>query len=146
MGKPYSMDLRERSWRFIAAGHSRRAAAQVFVVSASTAVRLSAAHRDRGAITPKRQGRAPGMAGKLAPHRAFLIKIVRAEPDITPKELASPTGLEPRAQRRATAEETYGVLVQLSSIHRALIRAGFSYKKRPDRSGTRPGGYQAGLA
>ncbi|TFL16021.1 IS630 transposase-related protein, partial [Jannaschia formosa] len=43
MGNPYSMDLRERIWRYIAAGHSRRAAAQVFGVSASTAVRLAAA-------------------------------------------------------------------------------------------------------
>ena len=103
MGKPYSMDLRERIWRYIAAGHSRRAAAQVFGVSASTAVRLAAAHRDRGAITPKRQGRAAGTAGKLAPHMAFLIEIVRAEPDITLKELASPIGLEPMAPRRATA-------------------------------------------
>jgi transposase len=131
MGKPYSMDLRERIWRYIAAGHSRRAAAHVFGVSASTAVRLAAAHRDRGAITPKRQGRAPGSAGKLAPHMAFLAEIVRAEPDITLKELAG------------ALEETHGVSVQLSSIHRALIRAGFSYKKRPDRAGARPGGYQA---
>lgn len=134
MGKPYSMDLRERIWRYIAAGHSRRAAACVFGVSASTAVRLAAAYRDRGVITPKRQGRAAGTAGKLAPHMAFLTEIVRAEPDITLKELAG------------ALEETHGVSVQLSSIHRALIRAGFSYKKRPDRSGTRPGGYQAGPA
>lgn len=102
MGKPYSMDLRKWIWRYIAAGHSRRAAAQVFGVSASTAVRLAAAHRDRGAITPKRQGRAAGTAGKLAPHMTFLTEIVWAEPDITLKELASPIGLEPMAPRRAT--------------------------------------------
>ncbi|TFL15888.1 hypothetical protein DR046_23080 [Jannaschia formosa] len=65
---------------------------------------------------------------------AFLTEIVRAEPDITLKELAG------------ALEETRGVSVQLSSIHRALIRAGISYKKRPDRAGTRPGGYQAGPA
>jgi transposase len=134
MGKPYSMDLRERVFCYIAAGNSRRAAARVFGVSASTAVRLAAAHRERGAITPKRQGRAPGTAGKLAPHMAFLAEIVRAEPDITLKELSG------------ALKQTHGVSVQLSSIHRALIRAGFSYKKRPYRAGTRPGGYQAGTA
>lgn len=132
MGKPYSMDLRERISGYIAAGHSRRAAARVFGVSASTAVRLAAEYRCRGAVTPKRQGRAAGTAGKLKPHIAFLLEIVGAEPDITLKELAG------------VLEETHGVSVHLSSIHRALVRAGFSYKKRPDRAGTRTGGYQVG--
>lgn len=132
MGKPYSMDLRDRISRYIASGHSRRAASRVFGVSASTAVRLAADYRDRGAVTPKPQGRSPGTTGKLKPHIAFLVKIVRAEPDLTLKELAG------------ALEETHGVSVHLSSIHRALIRAGFSYKKRPDRAGTRSGGYQAG--
>jgi transposase len=49
---------------------------------------------------------------------------VRAEPDITLKELA------------AALSETYGVDAQLSSLHRALERAGLSYKKRTDRGGT----------
>lgn len=132
MGKPYSMDLRERISDHITAGHSRRAAARIFGVSASTAVRLAAEYRCRGAVTPKPQGRAPGTAGKLKPHIAFLVETVRAKPDLTLKELAG------------ALEETRGVSVQLSSIHRALIRAGFSYKKRPDRAGARPGGYQAG--
>ena len=103
MGKPYSMDLRERIFGHIAAGHSCRAAARIFGVSASTAVRLAAEHRGRGAITSKRQGRAPGTAGKLAPHMTFLAGIVRAEPDITLKELAG------------ALEETHGVSVQISS-------------------------------
>ena len=132
MGKPYSIDLRERISGYISAGHARRAAARVFGVSASTAVRLVAEYRDRGAITPKPQGRAPGTAGKLKPHISFLVEIVRAEPDITLKELAG------------ALEETHGVSVHLSSIHRALVRAGFSYKKRPDCAGARTGGYQAG--
>ena len=106
MGKPYSIDLRERISGYIAAGHSRRAAARVFGVSASTAVRLAAEYRDRATFTPKPQGRAPGTAGKLKPHIQFLVEIVRAEPDITLKELAG------------TLEETHGVSVHLSSIHR----------------------------
>ncbi len=51
MGKPCSMDLRERISRDIASGHSRRAASRVFGVSVSTAVRPAADDRDRGAVT-----------------------------------------------------------------------------------------------
>ena len=43
MGKPYSTDLRKRIVAYVEAGHSCRAAARLFAVSASTAVRLAAA-------------------------------------------------------------------------------------------------------
>jgi transposase len=127
MGKPYSMDLRKRILGYVEAGHSCRAAARVFAVSASTAVRLAEQQRLQGHVVPKPQGRAPGTAGKLALHRAFLLEIVRAEPDITLKELAG------------ALAEARGVRVQLSSLHRALRRAGHSYKKRTDRGRARKG-------
>ena len=114
MGKPYSMDLRERIVAYVEVGHSCRAAARLFAVSASTAVRLAAAHRERGDVSPKPQGRAPGTAGKLAPHTAFLLEAVRAEPGITRKELAG------------ALAEARGVGVQLSSLHQALRRAGIT--------------------
>ncbi len=57
MGKPYSLDLRERIVRYVRQGHSARAAATVFGVAPSTAVRLAAADRDNAQIAPKRQGR-----------------------------------------------------------------------------------------
>ena len=127
MGKPYSMDLRERIVAFMMAGQSCRAAARVFGVSASTAVRLAAAQRSQGHVKPKPQGRAPGTVGKLAAHKAFLLEIVRAELDITLRELAG------------ALLEVHGVKVQLSSLHRALRRAGTSYKKRADRGRARKG-------
>jgi transposase len=127
MGKPYSMDLRQRILAYVEAGHSCRAAARVYGVSASTAVRLAVAQRERGDVSPMPQGRAPGTAGKLAPHRAFLLEIVQAEPDMTLKELAG------------ALREAHGVRVQLSSLHRALRRAGHSYKKRADRDKARQG-------
>jgi len=127
MGKPYSMDLRERILAYVGAGHSCRAAARVFGVSASTAVRLAGQQRVQGHIAPKPQGRAPGTAGKLAAHKAFLLEVVRAEPDITLRELAG------------ALAEAHGVKVQLSSLHRALRRAGYSYKKRTDRGRARQG-------
>ena len=92
-------------------------------MSAATAVRYGAEQRKRGDIAPRAQGRPAGRFGKLAPHAGFLIEIVRAEPDITLAELSS------------ALEGTYGLSVHLSSIHRALERAGFSYKKRSYREG-----------
>lgn len=121
MGKPYSLDLRERICGYVAKGHSARSAGRLFGVSAATAVRFAAEHRDHGAANPKPQGRPAGQFGKLFPHREFLLEIVQAEPDITLKELA------------AALAQTHGAEVQLSSLHRALERAGLSYKKRIDR-------------
>ena len=123
MGKPYSLDLRKRIVGYVSEGHTARAAARVFGVSASTAVRLAAAYRRDGTIAAKPQGRAPGTAGKLAAHMDFLVGKVTSEPDITLQELAD------------ALRETRGVEVQLSSIHRALIRAGYSYKKRAGGAG-----------
>jgi transposase len=120
MGKPYSLDLRERIVRYVEQGSSARAAAAVFGVSASTAVRLVAAYRRDGAIVPKPQGRAPGTAGKLPAHMDFLIEQVKSKSDITLRELAD------------ALRDVRGVDVHLSSIHRALKRIGYSYKKRLD--------------
>ena len=124
MGKPYSLDLRERICASVAQGNSARSAGRLFGVSAATAVRLAAEHREHGTAVSKPQGRPAGRFGKLAPHRDFLLEIVQAEPDITLKELA------------AALAATHGVKVHLSSLHRALERAGLSYKKRTDRDGT----------
>ena len=121
MGKPYSQDLRDRIADYVSAGHSARAAGRVYGVSASTAVRLAAALRRGGDTRAKPQGRAPGTAGKLAAHREFLLEVVQSDPDITLAELAG------------ALEEAEGVKVNVSSIHRALKRAGLSYTKRPDR-------------
>ena len=77
-------------------------------------------------VTPKQMGLRFGYVGysDLTP---FLLEIVQAEPDITLKELAG------------ALVEAHGVRVQLSSLHRALRRAGYSYKKRTGRSGARQG-------
>ena len=133
MGKPYSMDLRARVVAYVEAGHSCRAAARVFRVSASTAVRLAAAQRERGDIAPRPQGRTPGTVGKLAAHQAFLLEIVQAEPDITLKELAG------------ALVEAHGVRGQLFSLHRALRRAGTSYIRRADRGRARCSDQSASL-
>ena len=124
MGKSYSMDLRERIVAQVAAGGSRRGAARRFGVSDSCAVKLVARAERTGSVEPARQGRPPG-GGKLAAHMAFLIEIVEAAPDITLPELAA----------RLEAERE--VKVTAPSLSRALIAAGFSYKKSPDGLGAR---------
>ncbi|PTN01877.1 hypothetical protein C8N32_1091, partial [Rhodovulum imhoffii] len=92
MGKPYSLDLRERICACVAEGNSARSAGRLFGVSAATAVRLAAEHREYGKAVPRPQGRPAGQFGKLAPHRDFLLEIVQAGPDITLKELAAVIG------------------------------------------------------
>jgi len=86
-------------------------------------VRLAAAHRRHGSVAPKPQGRTAGTAGKLAAHIGFLLERVKSEPDSTLQDLAD------------ALREARGVEVQLSSVHRALIRAGYSYKKRAGGAG-----------
>ena len=71
MPKPYSQDLRERVVRRVEAGHSRRAAAAHFGVSASFVVNLMTAYRLRGSLAPKRLG--GRRHAKLDPHREFLL-------------------------------------------------------------------------
>lgn len=116
MGRAYSLDLRERVWRYVAGGGSRRAAARHFGVSISTAVRIAANQAARGTLAARKQGRPPGR-GKLAPYAGFLLERVAAVPDITLEELASALLAE------------HGVRVHSSSISRLLTRAELTYKK-----------------
>ena len=88
MGKPYSIDLRERVQAEVASGQSRRAAARRYDVSASFAVKLADRVSRTGSAEPARQGRPPG-GGKLAPYLTALLEWVEAEPDITMPELAA---------------------------------------------------------
>lgn len=113
MGEACFLDLREWICAYVGRGNSARSAGWILGASAATAVRFAAEHRDHGAASPKPQDRCAGRFGKLAPHRDFRLEIVRAEPDITLKELAA-------------LSETYGVNVQLSLLPRALERAGLT--------------------
>jgi len=69
-----------------------------------------------GSAAPARQGRPPG-AGKLAPHMAMLIRWVETQPDISMPELA------------AKLEATTKMRAHPASLSRALLGAGFRYKK-----------------
>ena len=79
MPNPYSLDLRERVVSYVAAGHSRRAAAAHFRVSPSFVINLMTAFRQRGAITPKALG--GWRHSKLDPHRVFILRRVAEKDD-----------------------------------------------------------------
>jgi len=116
MGKPYSIDLRERVQAEVSGGQSRRAAARRYAVSASFAVKLAERVSRTGSAEPARQGRPPG-GGKLAAHVTALLAWVDAEPDITMPELAG----------KLKAEKD--VTVHPASLSRVLLKAGLSFKK-----------------
>lgn len=124
MGECRSEDLRRRVVEAVAAGSSRRAAAERYCVSASSAIRWSDRAAKEGSPSPRKQGRPLGK-GPLADHLDYLIAVVEAEPDITMPELAA----------RLHAER--GVTAAWASLSKLLCRAGFTYKKTADGVGMR---------
>lgn len=124
MGRAYSNDLRDRISDHVLSGHSRRDAARRFGVSPSCAIKLVQHVSKTGSAVPRRQGRPPG-GGKLAPHVAKLIHWVEANPDISMPELSAKLEAETR------------VVAHPASLSRALIVAGFRYKKSPHGVGMR---------
>jgi len=131
MGSPYSLDLRERVQSVVEGGASRRAAARLFDVSASFAVKLVARIGRIGSAAPARQGRLPG-SGKLAAHLPALLDWVAAEPDITMPELAAKLAAEKK------------VTVHPASLSRVLLKAGLSVKKKSAGLGDRARGRASG--
>jgi len=124
MGGCRSDDLRVRVVEAVAAGSSRRAAAERFSVSASSAIRWTERAANEGSPKPRKQGR-PAGKGPLVEHLDYLIAVVEAEPDITMPELAA----------RLHAER--GVTAAWASLSKLLCRAGFTYKKTADGVGMR---------
>jgi len=117
MSQSYSLDLRRRIIGLIEEGHSCRAAARHFRVSAKFAVNLKRRWDRRGTVAPDRRGR-PSRGSKFEPHRAFLLQRVAAEPDIAMPQLAH------------ELEREHGVKAAPAELSRFLCRAGYSYKKR----------------
>jgi len=123
MGKPFSMDLRERIIRYVEEGGSRRGAAAHFGVSASCAIKLVERWRRTGSVAPERCG---GSVGKLAAHKDFLLGRVKQTPDITMPELAE-------VLKAATGAEAAP-----ASLSRFLIRHGQRFKKNPAGQRAKP--------
>ena len=129
----YSNDLRARVVAEVTAGCSRRAAAQRFKVSASTAIRWVELHEETGSVRPRPRGgksRSP-----LEPHAPWLLGLIANEPDLTLAEIVE------------RVLQILGVHTTDSSIDRFFKRHGLSFKKKDSarhRTGSAGRGPQAG--
>ena len=129
-GTAYSNDLRSRVVAEVAAGTSRRQAAQIYKVSASSAIRWAERHDETGSVSPRPRGgrsRSP-----LEPHGVWLLELNAKEPDLTLVEI----------EQRVL--QTLGMRTTESSIRRFFKRHGISFKKKPARRRTRSAGRGSG--
>lgn len=84
MPRSYSDDLRQRVIETVTSGASRRAAAEVFEVAASTAVKWMQRWRETGSSAPKPRG---GSTSRLEKHAALIFALVDEHPDATLDEI-----------------------------------------------------------
>ena len=126
MARAYSQDLRERVIEAVASeGLSRRAAARRFGVSAAAAIKwLQRFHRTGERRSAGTGGHRPS---KVQPHRAWVVGVLTAQPDITLAALAARLWTERR------------VRVDTSMLSRFFKGVGISFKKKS-------GGHRAGSA
>jgi transposase len=121
MAKPLSEDLRVRVVEAVDGGMSRRAAAERFGVSASSAVRYVQEWRESGTTCAKPQG-GDQRSHRIEAHRDFILSAIAAKPDLTLVEIA------------ALLESEVGASFAPSSIWRFLERHAVSFKKNRARS------------
>jgi Transposase and inactivated derivatives len=115
MARGYSDDLRVRVIRFVEAGSAARAAGRQIAVGESTAVKWVARWRETGSVSAK-----PGAGHSRSPlksHTAWLLDLVKSEPDLTLEEI----------QERLV--EAHGKKVGIGSVWRFFDRHGISFKK-----------------
>ena len=125
MPSPYSTDLRKRVVRAVERGVSRRAAARMFEVSASSAVKWMQRHRATGSVASKPMG-APHRS-KLDAHEALLLQLIEERPDITLGEIQVRLGER-------------GVKAAIDTIWRFFERRSITLKKNRARQRTRARG------
>jgi transposase len=117
MGRPYSMDLRERVIAAVEGGMSTHQAAARFSIGVATAGAWARLKRSTGAVSPAKQGKPKGSV--LDAHADFIFALIDKAPDITLEEIA-----ERLAQNRA-------VKVVSTAVWKFLDRHDMTHKKRP---------------
>jgi transposase len=117
MAKPLSMDLRERVLACIAGGISGRQAADRFGVSAASVSRWRTREREQGDAQPRAQG-GDRKSRRIEAHRATVLALLAATPDITIEELRD--GLSKQ-----------GLSFGYGTIRRFFKRHKITRKKRP---------------
>ena len=121
MPKAYSLDLRERVAEAVAAGASRREAAERFEVCPSSAIKWMQRLRETGTVAPKPSG---GSQSPLEEHADWLLALIGKQPDLTLDEVVAVM----RKRRIAGSR---------SAVWRLFARHGISFKKKPARGGAR---------
>jgi transposase len=117
MAKPLSKDLRERIVEAVEAGQSRRAAAERFAVSSSSAIKWMQRWQATGSVAALPSG---GSRSPLDGHGVVLLGLIAAEPDLTLDEV-----VERLSGRGITASRT--------AVWRFFNRQGISFKKKSAR-------------
>src|ERR1700693_4435347 len=119
VGRPYSEEYRKRVVAEIAEGNSRRGAARRFKVGAAAAIRWKKQLDETGSTTPApRSGKS---RSPLEPHAAWLLALIKAEPDLSLEELTQRIGGE------------LGLKTSTSAVDRFVQRHDPSYKKNSAR-------------
>jgi transposase len=115
MAKPYSMDLRERAMRRVAAGESAHSVAAVLKVSVSSIIKWAQRQRRTGSVAPGKMGghRSLRVSGE---HRTWLLARVAGDPRVTLRSLARELGER-------------GITVCHATVGRFLHREDRSFKK-----------------
>ena len=119
MAKGYAEDLRVRVVALVEAGESRREAARLLDVGASSAVRWLERWTTTGSVAAK-----PGTGHCRSPlekHKQWLLDLVAAEPDLTLKEICARL----RSEKKQKAA--------IGSIWRFYDRHGITFKKNAAR-------------
>jgi transposase len=121
MAKSLSADLRSRVIAAVEGGVSRRAAAERFGVSASSAVRWLRAWRATGVKAAKRQG-GDQRSERIEAYSAVILAAIDAKVDLTLVEIAE------------LLRERHGARFAPSTIWRFLDRHAMTLKKNRARS------------
>jgi transposase len=117
MGRPYSMDLRERVVASVEGGLSTRQAAARYSIGIATAGAWTRLKRAKGEVKPARQGKPKGSV--LDAHATFIFGLIDETPLITLNEIAG-----------RLADER-GVKVVSTAVWKFLNRHKMTHKKRP---------------
>lgn len=122
MARAYGVDLRERVLGAAEEGVSIRQAAGRFEVGISTAIVWVRRFRESGEKNARKQGKPRG--SKLDSYEAFLLELVKAQPDITLEEM------------RGALLRDHSFEASLTTIWRFFESRGITFKKNRARSGT----------
>ncbi len=119
MPRAYSGDMRQRLIAEVESGASRRAAAEEFAVSASTAIIWVKCFRETGRCAAKPRG---GSTSPLEKYANFLLTLIEGQPDLTLDEVVCAM-----RKRKLPGSRT--------AVWRFFQRHKITFKKKPERGG-----------